>query len=172
VSVVGSSGSGKSTFGRKLAARLGVEHIELDAIYHQANWTPLSDDEFRARVSEVVVGDSWVIDGNYGAVRPLVLERATDVVWLDYSRYVVMSRVIRRSASRAFINRELWNGNKESIRNWVDPEHPIRWAWTQFDRKRVEYEARFRSPEYAHLRVARFQSPHEADDWLANVSPT
>ena len=169
--MVGSSGSGKSTFGRKLAERLGVDHIELDAIYHQANWTSLSDDEFRARVSKVVVGDAWVIDGNYGAVRPLVLERATDVVWLDYSRYVVMSRVIRRSASRAFINRELWNGNKESIRNWVDPEHPIRWAWTQFDRKRVEYEARFRSPEYAHLQVARFQSPHEADDWLANVSP-
>ncbi len=96
-------------------------------------------------------------------VRPLVLDARTDVVWLDYSRFVVMSRVIRRSASRAFVNRELWNGNKESIRNWVDPGNPIRWAWSNFDRKRVEYEARFNSPECAHLRVARLRSPHDAD---------
>lgn len=172
VSVVGSSGSGKSTFARELARRLGVPHLELDSIYHQANWTPLPDDDFRAQVAAMAARDAWVIDGNYAVVRPLVLDRATDVAWLDYSRFVVMSRVIRRSLSRSFVRRELWNGNKESIRNWVDPGHPIRWAWSNFDRKRVEYEARFSSPECAHLRVARLRSPHDADAWLANAPAT
>ena len=84
VSVIGTSGSGKSTFGRKLAERIDAEYIELDSIFHQANWTPLPDDEFHDRVRARTAGERWVVDGNYGAVRPIVLERATTVVWLDY----------------------------------------------------------------------------------------
>ena len=85
VSVIGSSGAGKTTFGKRLAARLGVAFVELDSIFHQANWTPLPDDDFRAHVRAAVMDDGWVVDGNYGVVRPIVLERATTVVWLDYS---------------------------------------------------------------------------------------
>jgi len=171
VSVIGSSGSGKTTFAKRLAAQLGVPHVELDSIYHQANWTPLDDDEFRARVKAATAGDGWVVDGNYAAVRPIVLDRATDVVWLDFSRPVVMRRVIWRSARRAVDRRELWNGNRESVRTWVDPEHPIRWAWTHFDRKRAEYEARFNSPEYAHLTVSRLRRPRAADEYLGHCKP-
>ncbi len=86
ISVVGSSGSGKTTLAKALAARLDIPFVELDAIFHQPNWTELPDDEFRARVREAVAADAWVVDGNYGVVRPIVLGRATTVVWLDYSR--------------------------------------------------------------------------------------
>jgi adenylate kinase family enzyme len=167
VAIVGISGSGKTALARAVAGRLAAPYLELDSIYHQPGWTPLPDDEFRARVAVVTSSDDWVIDGNYGQVQPLILDRATDVLWLDYSRAVVMSRVIRRSARRAFVDRELWNGNRESMRNWVDAEHPIRWAWSNLQRKRDEYGVRFRAPEYAHLRVQRFQSPREASAWLA-----
>src|SRR5262245_56308830 len=47
VSVVGNSGSGKTTVAAALAERLGVACTELDAINHQPNWTPLPVDEFR-----------------------------------------------------------------------------------------------------------------------------
>ena len=169
VSVVGCSGAGQTTFGRALAARLGVEFVELDAIFHQPGWTELPDDEFRARVQAATATDSWVVDGNYGAVRPIVLERATTVVWLDYSRSRVMQQVIRRSVGRAITQRELWNGNRENAREWIKPDHPIRWAWSQHARKRAEYEARFGDPEHRHLDVQRFRTPPAARAWLEAV---
>ena len=46
VSVVGVSGSGKSTFATTLAERLAVPHLELDSVYHPAGgrptWSPTS----------------------------------------------------------------------------------------------------------------------------------
>jgi len=52
VSVVGNSGSGKSTLARELAASLGVPHLELDGVFHQPGWQPLSADEFQWVVTD------------------------------------------------------------------------------------------------------------------------
>ena len=169
VSVVGTSGSGKTTFGRALAARFDVPFVELDAINWQPGWTPMPEDEFRRRVADVVTADRWVIDGNYAAVRDLVLARATTVAWLDYSRARIMTQVIRRSVSRAITRRELWNGNREDPREWIDPEHPIRWAWSTFGRRRREYTERFASADHAHLEVVRLSSRGDARRWLRSV---
>ena len=169
VSVIGCSGAGKTTFGKALAARLGVPFVELDSIFHQAGWTPLPDDEFRARVRAVAASDAWVVDGNYGAVRPIVLERATTVVWLDYSHARVMQQVLRRSLVRGLTRHELWNGNREDPREWLQPGHPIRWAWSQHGRKRAEYEARLGGPAHADLSVFRFRAPRAARTWLASL---
>ena len=52
VAVVGNSGSGKSTLARELAVRLGVKCIELDAIHHLPDWTPIDREEMRRVVRE------------------------------------------------------------------------------------------------------------------------
>jgi adenylate kinase family enzyme len=130
ISIRGTSGSGKTTVGRAAGARLGIPYVELDAIRHGPNWTEMPDDEFQARVSEIVAGDAWIVDGNYGAVREITGARSTHIVWLDLPRWLVMVQVVWRSLTRAALHRELWNGNRESFRNWVDPTHPIRWAWS------------------------------------------
>ncbi|NNC74277.1 MAG: hypothetical protein HKN93_02075, partial [Acidimicrobiia bacterium] len=68
VSVVGSSGVGKSTFADRLAVVLGVRHVELDSIHHLPGWEPMPRHEFRDRVSDIVSRDvGWVIDGNYNS---------------------------------------------------------------------------------------------------------
>src|SRR5438270_297238 len=48
VSVVGTSGSGKTAVSSELAARLGIPHFELDATFHQPGWTELPVEDFRA----------------------------------------------------------------------------------------------------------------------------
>src|SRR5580692_2452004 len=113
VSVVGTSGVGKSTFASSLALVLGAAFLELDSLQHQADWTPLPASEFRARVALVADGECWVIDGNYSRVQDLVWARADTVVWLDLPRRVVMRRIVWRTLRRVGGRVELWNGNRE-----------------------------------------------------------
>lgn len=112
--VIGASGAGKTTLARWIAGQLGLPHIELDAINWQPGWRDLTQhdpDEFVRRVAEATQAQASVVDGNYGSVRPEVWARATHLVWLDYSRPVILARVIRRSLLRLAMGTELWVGN-------------------------------------------------------------
>ncbi|GAA4566434.1 AAA family ATPase [Planotetraspora kaengkrachanensis] len=165
VSVVGNSGSGKTTFARLLAGRLGAPHVELDSWYHQPGWEPLPDDEFRRRVAEFAAQDTWVVDGNYSAVRDLLWARADTVVWLDPPRAVVMWQVVTRTLRRAATGAELWNGNRERWRNLttLDPhESVVMWAWTRHRVYRDRYARAAASGEHAHLRFVRLRSRRDA----------
>jgi hypothetical protein len=145
IAIIGTSGSGKTTLSRRIGAALGLPIIELDAINWQADWRDLNSHEpetFRARVAEAAAAPGWVSDGNYGKhALPILLARATDIVWLDYARSLVMARVIRRSFARAATRREIWpgTGNREYFRDWLDPTHPIRWAWATHASYRDEF---------------------------------
>jgi adenylate kinase family enzyme len=97
---VGTSGVGKSTFASLLARGLGCPFLELDSVFHQADWVPLALDSFRAQVADFAAGERWVIDGNYSKVRDLVWARADTVVWLDLPRRVVMRRLVWRTLRR------------------------------------------------------------------------
>jgi hypothetical protein len=113
-----------------------------------------------------------VCDGNYSAVHRIVRERATDVVWLDPSKAVVMAQVVWRSVSRGITRQDLWNGNRERVSSWLSPEHPIRWAWSRFEAKREDYEERMASPEYAHVRFHRLKSRRAVRAFLEAASPS
>src|SRR5579859_3838994 len=171
VCVIGTSGAGKTTLSLRLAALLGAEHVELDAFQHGPGWTQATPEELRERTLAALRGERWVCDGNYGAVRQLVWERATDVVWLDYGLWTVMHRVVRRSLLRAIDRRPLWNGNREHWRDLVSAEHPIRWAWRTHRGRRVRLSAILESWG-GRLRVVRLRSPAQGRLWLAGLQPS
>src|SRR4051812_29513824 len=95
--VGGTSGAGKTPPAAALARRLGVPHIELDALHWGPNWTPIEPAVFRGRVAAAVEGQGWVCDGNYSTVRDLVWGRADTLVWLDYPMGLVFRRVLGRT---------------------------------------------------------------------------
>jgi adenylate kinase family enzyme len=164
ISVVGNSGSGKTTVARRLAATLGIAHLELDSVFHQPGWQPLDPDAFRERVAAFTAGASWVVDGNYSKVRDIVWSRADTVVWLDPPRHRVMRQLLIRTLRRMATGTELWNGNRERWQNLfrLDPEESIlMWAWTRHHHYRARYLAAQSDPANAHLRFIRVRTSAE-----------
>jgi hypothetical protein len=171
VVVGGVSGSGKTTLAAELARRLGAPHVELDAHNHLSGWVEATEEQFSASVAAAVAGDTWVVDGNYSRIRPIVWPRATTFVWLDYRRGLATWRTVRRTARRLFLRVELWNGNRERFANLFDPGHPIRWSWSQHPGNRAGYEAATADPAYAHVEVVRLRTPKETARWLVTAWP-
>jgi adenylate kinase family enzyme len=158
VVVVGTSGSGKTTFATGLAAATGCPHVELDRINWRPNWYSLSESEpqhFVHLVDEATRGPHWVVAGGYTLVRPMLWSRATDLVWLDLPRLLIMRQVIRRSLVRAASGRDVFPGCRENWTRMLTREHPIRWAWSTYHRRKQQFSGMLAEPAYAHLTVHR-----------------
>jgi adenylate kinase family enzyme len=173
VSVVGTSGSGKSHLAARLATRLAVPHIELDAIHHQPGWTPIADDDFLAAVDAATAGDAWVTCGNYSLVRPIIWRRADTVVVLELPRHVVIRQVVGRTLRRALTREELWNGNRERPRDafalWDRDRSVIAWSWHTWDVNRTRYRAARSDPVNAHIDFVVLSSRRSIDAWVASL---
>lgn len=178
IAVLGTSGAGKSTLARTLAERLGLAHIELDALNHQPNWTPLGVDELRHAVAGAMTDadeshDGWTMCGGYDStVNELRTANADTIVWLDLPRRVVMRQVIARTIRRAVTREELWNGNREPLTNfyrWDPNKNVIRWAWTTYDERRNQYERFMADGTWDHVAVHRFRSHEDVDRFLSQL---
>lgn len=174
--MVGNAGSGKSGLARRIAGALDVPYVELDAIHHLSGWQPIDPDEFVARADAIASTDAWVIDGNYRDVvmDGPVWQRADTVVWLDLPRRTVMRQVTARTLRRILRREELWNGNREPLRNlwaWDPYKSIIRWAWTQHGKYQDRFGSAMASPSFAHIEFVRLRSHQEAERWLVCVRP-
>ena len=168
ISIIGTSGSGKTTFAGKLAEILRVPHIELDSLNWEANWMSAPKEVFRSRVREAVNSDRWVVDGNYGNdARDLIWERADTIVWLNYSLPVMVYRVVRRTLRRLVFGEECCNGNRESLRRAFSRESIVLWVFQTYRRRRAEYPVLLRAMERRGVRTVKIHSPKEANRWLA-----
>ena len=176
VSVVGNTGAGKTTLAVELARRLDVPHVELDALFHQPGWKALPRDEFRRRVRDRIGAAGWVVDGNYTSnVQDIVWRAADTVVWLDLPRRKVLPALTRRTLSRMLLGTELWNGNRERLRNLfsLEPETNILvWSWTQHAKYRRQYARAMADSAWSHLAFKRLCSRAQASSWLAEVGPS
>ncbi len=163
IAIVGTSGAGKTSLARRLSGRLGIPHVELDAIHWRPDWEPTEEVPFREAVREATSAHSWVTDGNYEVVREIIWERATHLIWLDYPLRIVFPRLLGRTLRRGFRQEELYGGNRESLRTaFFDRESVLLWALQSHPRYRREY------PEwlsrYATQRtVLRLKRPKEAE---------
>ena len=170
IAVVGASGNGKTAVARILAARLGVPHVELDALHHGPSWSAPSAEEFRGRVEPYAEADGWVIDGDYSSkLGDLVLERADTVVWLDQPLPLILWRLWLRTYRRIRRREVLWSGNVETWRGaFVGRESLFLWTIRGYFRKRRTFPPRF--ARHPQLRVVRLRSPRQVRRWLADAT--
>ena len=156
VLVAGTSGAGKTTLARRIAAVLDCPCVELDALHHGPGWVPRP--EFMDDVRRFTASAAWVSEWQYKPVRELLLQRADCLVWLDLPRAVVMSRVLRRTVRRRVRREVLWNGNVEPpFRTFLtDRDHIVRWAWRTHDRTRTRVTAALQQrPDLPVVRLVR-----------------
>jgi adenylate kinase family enzyme len=170
--IAGTTGSGKTTIARRLAAIIGGEHVELDALYWEPGWTPAEIPVFRERVAKAIEAPRWVLDGGYAShVHDIAWPKADVFVWLDYHFPLVMTRLLRRTFSRVRSGEELWNGNRERLREqFMSRDSLLWWAVKAHFKYHRTYPDYFRRPELAHVRFTRLRTPRQTERFLRELA--
>ncbi|WP_059172973.1 DNA topology modulation protein [Bacillus sp. FJAT-27445] len=94
--IVGSGGAGKSTLARELGQRLGIKVYHLDAMFWKPGWIPMENGEFIRLQTEIMEGESWIIDGNYGSTVDARLKKADTVIFLHFSTIRCLYGIVKR----------------------------------------------------------------------------
>ena len=94
--VIGCPGSGKSTFARSLAEKLGISLYHLDAIWHRPDKTHITREEFDTRLAEIMTTDTWIIDGNYSRTVERRISACDTVFLFDLPTEVCLDGAIAR----------------------------------------------------------------------------
>jgi adenylate kinase family enzyme len=172
VNVVGTSGSGKTTFARELSRLLDLPYHEMDQLFWKPRWQESPRDEFLRKVRGVTDQTKWVLDGNYSRTIAVKWQQVQVVVWLDLSFVRTVLRVTRRAIGRSLTRHELWpgTGNRESLaKAFLSRDSIILWAMTSYRKNRKKYRSVMIAPEYSHIRFVRLTSPAAVVAWLEQV---
>lgn len=96
ISIVGGSGTGKSTLASILSKELHLPAIHLDSINFKPNWVEIDKKERDNIILEESSKDKWIIDGNYSKTLKNRFDKADLIIWLDYSTFAQLKGVFKR----------------------------------------------------------------------------
>lgn len=171
INVVGSSGSGKSTFAKALAEKLGVPYVELDEVHWKPNWTESTEEELSRNLEAALSGDQWVLDGNYHRTVPIKWRRVQMVIWLDLPYWLILCQVITRTIGRSIRREVLWAGNQESLyKAFFQRDSIILWSLTNLRKVRRQYTREMQNPDFSHIWFVRLRSRKEVSEFLKGVN--
>ena len=94
--VIGCSGAGKSTFARALAKKTGLPLCHLDLIWHKADKTHITREEFDQKLKEWLEKPQWIIDGDFSRTLEVRAAAADTIIFLDYPMEVCLDGVASR----------------------------------------------------------------------------
>ncbi len=159
VLVIGCPGSGKSTFAGGLHAATGLPLFHLDMLFWNADRTVVEKSVFLSRLSNVLGGDAWIIDGHYPSTMEMRMAACDTVFFLDYPPSLCLAGIIER------------RGKERSDMPWIEEEEDP--ALTERVRAFPE-EGRpallSLFAAYPDKRIITFKSREEADAFLAALS--
>lgn len=160
VLILGSSGSGKSTFARALQGRTGLPLIHLDSIWWRPDRTHISRAEFDRRLEELCAGARWILDGDYSRTYELRLRACDTVIFLDYDEAVCLDGITRRLGQdrpdMPWTEQTLDPELEALVRGYRQTQRPMLLSLLA---------------KYPEKRVFVFQTREEAEAWLADLAP-
>ena len=157
--VIGCSGAGKSTFARRLRGATGLPLYYLDRLWHKADRTHITREEFDRVLAEWLARPAWILDGDYSRTLPQRLEACDTVFFLDFPLEVCLAGVENR--------RGVQRPDMPWVEEELDPEFAdfIR-AFPQTTRPKILTLLERYQDRAIHI----FHSRAEADAFLARLS--
>ena len=96
ISIIGGSGTGKTTLANNLGKQLNLPLFHIDGVQHLENWEERNKDERDKIILEKIKESKWIIDGTYRSTLKERLENADIVIYLDYSSMAQIKGVLGR----------------------------------------------------------------------------
>ena len=159
IHLVGGSGAGKTTLGRRLAERLQLPFIDLDELYWEPGWREVGHAELARRLAPHLAGPGWVVAGNYFATtEALVWPRLTHLVVLDLSYPLLLRRTLWRTLVRGLTGAPCCNGNRESVWRLFHRDGVVRYLTRTWRKRRQRYAALPGDAGLAHAQVLRLRT--------------
>jgi adenylate kinase family enzyme len=164
IAILGCAGAGKSTLALEIGEALGIEVIHLDQHFWRPGWIETPREEWAELQAELLAGESWVADGNYGATLEIRLARADTILFMDMPRRLCFWRIFKR-----------WVRHRGRTRPDLAPDCPehmdlefVRWIWNFPTRSRPMALAKLEQAEPG-TRVEILRSPADIRRLLATL---
>lgn len=162
--VVGSGGAGKSTLAIDLGRRLGLPVVHLDRLFWKPGWVEPTREEFLGALEAALATPRWIMDGNFSSTLPQRLAHADAVVFLDYTRWVCLRRVLERiGRSYGRVRADMAPGCPEHF----DPAF-LHWVWS-FPKRSRQAVVSAVNDAGSDTAVFIFRSPRELATELARI---
>lgn len=115
--VMGSSGSGKSTFAKRLSDITDIPVVSVDALFWKPGWVESEKAEFHERLTAAALQPRWIMDGNFTSHLVELRRDACDtLIWFDLPRSTCMMGILTRIAkSYGRVRPEMADGCPEKI---------------------------------------------------------
>jgi adenylate kinase family enzyme len=165
--VMGSSGSGKSTFVKRLSALTGLPTVSLDALFWKPGWVEADATEFAQRVNDAARQPRWIMDGDFiSHAGELRRSLADAVIWFDLpSRTCMRGIIVRIATTYGRVRPEMAPGCPERI----DIEF-LRYVWTYRRLRRSKLLHYFEGLR-PDQNLISFTNRAQAESYLATVAP-
>jgi adenylate kinase family enzyme len=165
VLVIGPGGAGKSTVAKRLGQLLQIEVKHLDRFYWRAGWTEPSKEDWLQTVTELVSGDSWIIDGNFGGTLEFRLRHCDTIVFLDMPRLLCLWRIMKR---RLLYRNRSRPDMAEGCREKIDLEF-VDWVWN-YSRTTRPKVIKLLEEQAEGKQVVWLRSDAEVEKFLASLT--
>lgn len=175
INVIGTSASGKSTFSKILAEKLGVEYIELDDLFWLDNWQESSNEQFFEKLQMKIDRadhQGYVIDGNYSRTQPIKWKDIDTVIWLDYPFYLNLIQSVKRAFVRIKTQEKLWihSNNRESLSMVFSRDSIVLWMIKTHAKNREKYLSLMNDSKYSHIQFVHLRSRKQTKQFLEGIN--
>ncbi len=156
--ILGSPGSGKSTFAKRLHQQTNIPLYHLDNLFWKEDRTTISNLEFDQKLDEILETKEWIIDGQYSRTLPKRIDACDTIFFLNVELQACLNNYYGR------IQQE---------------RSDIPWVETEIDETFVQYIIDFHTTQKYQLidqlnqlenkKLIIFKTRQEADEFLKSL---